>query len=44
MDYNHDGQIQYGEFVEFWQIVKGSGHTEEEIIEEVRTFELINYI
>jgi len=35
VDYNHDGQIQYDEFVDFWKIVKGSGHSEEEIQEEV---------
>ena len=35
VDYNHDGQIQYEEFVDFWRIVKGVGHTEEEIREEV---------
>lgn len=35
VDYNHDGQIQYDEFVDFWRIVKGSGHSEEEIQEEV---------
>ncbi|CDW78974.1 ef hand family protein [Stylonychia lemnae] len=35
VDYNHDGQIQYHEFVDFWKIVKGSGHSEEEIQEEL---------
>eukprot|EP00347_Sterkiella_histriomuscorum_P013915 403362872 len=35
VDYNHDGQIQYDEFVDFWKIVKGSGHSEEEIQEEL---------
>lgn len=35
VDYNHDGQIQYNEFVDFWMIVKGAGHSEEEIKEEV---------
>lgn len=35
VDYNHDGQIQYDEFLDFWKIVKGSGHSEEEIQEEV---------
>ena len=37
VDYNHDGQIQYQEFVDFWMIVKGAGHSEEEIKEEVST-------
>jgi Ca2+-binding EF-hand superfamily protein len=36
VDFNHDGEISEDEFIEFWQIVKGSGHTEEEIREEVR--------
>ncbi len=35
VDFNHDGEISENEFIEFWQIVKGSGHTEEEIREEV---------
>lgn len=36
VDFNGDGEIAYDEFVEFWEIVKGSGHSEEEIKEEVR--------
>lgn len=35
VDFNGDGEISLNEFVEFWEIVKGSGHTEEEIKEEV---------
>jgi EF-hand domain pair len=35
VDYNHDGQIQYDEFLDFWKIVKGAGHSEDEIQEEV---------
>ena len=35
VDYNHDGTISYDEFIDFWKIVKGSGHTEDEIIEEI---------
>ena len=35
VDYNHDGQIQFDEFVDFWKIVKGSGHLEDDIKEEV---------
>ena len=35
VDFNGDGEISLNEFVEFWEIVKGSGHTEEEIREEV---------
>jgi len=36
VDFNGDGEIAYDEFVEFWEIVKGTGHSEEEIKEEVR--------
>jgi Ca2+-binding EF-hand superfamily protein len=35
VDFNGDGEIAFDEFVEFWEIVKGSGHSEEEIKEEV---------
>ena len=35
VDYNHDGQVQYQEFVDFWMIVKGAGHSEEDIKEAV---------
>ena len=35
VDFNHDGEISVNEFVEFWEIVKGSGHSEDEIREEV---------
>ena len=35
VDFNNDGEISIKEFIEFWEIVKGSGHTEEEIREEV---------
>ncbi len=38
VDYNHDGCIQYEEFVDFWKIVKGAGHGEDEIEEQVRNF------
>lgn len=37
VDFNGDGEIAFDEFVEFWEIVKGSGHTEDEIREEVST-------
>lgn len=42
VDFNGDGEISLNEFVEFWEIVKGSGHTEEEIREEVRITSLKN--
>jgi len=35
VDYNHDGKIQYDEFIDFLMIVNGAGHNEEEIAEEV---------
>jgi hypothetical protein len=35
VDFNGDGEIAFTEFVEFWEIVKGSGHSEDEIKEEV---------
>ena len=44
VDYNHDGQIQYHEFVDFWMIVKGSGHSEAEIQEEVSSFRSVGLI
>ncbi len=37
MEFNGDGEIAFEEFVEFWEIVKGSGHSEDEIKEEVST-------
>lgn len=35
VDVNNDGMISIDEFVTFWKVVKGSGHTEEEINEEL---------
>ena len=35
VDVNKDGQITEAEFVDFWCIVKQSGHGEEEILEEL---------
>jgi len=40
VDYNGDGCIQYDEFVEFWMIVKGAGHSEDEIKEEVSAYQI----
>ena len=31
VDFNGDGEISEDEFLQFWMIVKGYGHTEEEI-------------
>ena len=39
VDVNKDGQIEWKEFLEFWQIVKESGHTDEEILEELNNIE-----
>ena len=35
VDQNGDGEIEIHEFVSFWEVVKGSGHSEEEILEEL---------
>ena len=35
VDFNGDGQISEEEFILFWKIVKGHGHTEDEIMEEL---------
>ena len=35
VDVNNDGQISKDEFINFWKVVKGAGHTEEEILEEL---------
>ena len=35
VDVNNDGVISKEEFMTFWEVVKGSGHSEEEILEEL---------
>lgn len=40
VDYNNDGEIQLEEFIQFWEIVKGSGHSEEEMKEEVSKYSI----
>ena len=35
VDVNNDGEISSEEFIQFWQAVKGAGHSEEEIMEEL---------
>ena len=35
VDVNQDGQVTLEEFVRFWKVVKGAGHSEEEILEEL---------
>ena len=35
VDFNGDGEISEHEFLRFWKIVKGHGHSEEEIQEEL---------
>jgi len=37
VDVNNDGKIEYQEFLQFWQVVKGSGHDEEEICDELES-------
>ena len=32
---NKDGKIELAEFLTFWEVVKGAGHSEEEIGEEI---------
>ena len=39
VDVNDDGQIEYEEFKTFWEVVKGSGHAEDEILEELEAIE-----
>jgi hypothetical protein len=35
VDINKDGEISVDEWVKFWEAVKGSGRSEEEIVEEL---------
>ena len=35
VDADNDGQVTLEEFIEFWKVVKSSGHSEEEILEEL---------
>ena len=35
VDVNNDGEISLEEFLTFWRVVKASGHSEEEIHEEL---------
>ena len=35
VDANNDGEVSLEEFIEFWKVVKGAGHSEEEIMEEL---------
>ena len=39
VDENGDGEIELHEFISFWEVVKGSGHTEGEIIEELEALQ-----
>ena len=36
---NNDGVISKEEFISFWEVVKGSGHDESEILEELEKIE-----
>ena len=35
MDENGDGEIEWSEFITFWEIVLATGHSEEEVEEEL---------
>ncbi len=35
VDVNNDGSVSYDECRTFWEVVKGSGHDEDEILEEL---------
>ncbi len=35
VDIDHNGIIDYLEFLTFWEVVKGSGHDDEEIMTEL---------
>ena len=35
VDENKDGKVELSEFIHFWEVVKGAGHPEEEITEEL---------
>ena len=39
VDVNGDGVISFEEFLGFWEVVKGSGHDEEEILDELSKIE-----
>ena len=39
MDVNGDGVISFEEFLGFWETVKGCGHSEEEILQELENIE-----
>ena len=35
VDVNNDGEVEYHEWIDFWRVVKGVGHSDEEIQEEL---------
>ena len=35
VDVNKDGAIEFNEFLAFWEVVKGAGHDESEIADEL---------
>ena len=35
VDFDKSGTISFDEWIDFWRVVKGHGHSEEEIMEEV---------
>ena len=39
VDVNNDGEVSLEEFIQFWKVVKASGHDEGEIMEELDKIE-----
>ena len=39
VDVNNDGEVSLDEFRQFWRVVKASGHSEDEILEELKRIE-----
>lgn len=35
VDMDGNGEIEYDEFLRFWQVVKNAGHSEQDIIDEL---------
>ena len=44
VDVNNDGEVSLEEFIQFWKVVKASGHDEGEIMEELDKIEMCCHI